>query len=80
MHEQAKFICFIYMQLQKVKFKFVQKNMKHLLYTSAPIQCNSKSNHGASQTNSWVEGFLVLYAWSYVLASMFGVRRPGMLH
>ena len=32
MHEKAKFICFIYMQLQKVKFKFVQINMKHLLY------------------------------------------------
>ena len=25
----------------------------------------------------WVEGTLVLYSWSYILASMFGVRSPG---
>ena len=28
MHEKAKFVCFIYMQPQKVKFKCVQINMK----------------------------------------------------
>ena len=27
MHEKAKFVCFIYMHLQKVKFKSVQINM-----------------------------------------------------
>ena len=43
-------------------------------------QFNSKSNHGASATNFWVEGTLVLYSWSYILASMFGVRRPVVLH
>ena len=32
MHEKAKFVCFIYMQPQRVKFKFVQLNMKHVLY------------------------------------------------
>ena len=32
MHEKAKFVCFIHMQPQKVKFKFVQINMKHVLY------------------------------------------------
>ena len=32
MREKAKFVCFIYMQPQKVKFKFVQINMKHVLY------------------------------------------------
>ena len=25
----------------------------------------------------WVQGTLVLYSWSYILASMFGVRSPG---
>ena len=33
MHEQAKFVCFNYMQPQKVKFKSVQINMKHVSYT-----------------------------------------------
>ena len=32
MHENAKFVCFIYMQPQKVKFKSVQINMKHVSY------------------------------------------------
>ena len=32
MHEKAKFICFIYMQPQKVKFKSVQINMKQVSY------------------------------------------------
>ena len=32
MHEKAKFVCFNYMQLQKVKFKSVQINMKQFLY------------------------------------------------
>ena len=32
MHEKAKFVCFIYMQTQIVKFKFVQIKMKHVLY------------------------------------------------
>ena len=32
MHEKAKYVCFIYMQLQKVKFKSVQINMKQVLY------------------------------------------------
>ena len=34
MHEKAKFVCFNNMQLQKVKFKSVQINMKHVLYKS----------------------------------------------
>ena len=37
MHEKAKFVYFIYMQPQKVKFKFVQINMKHVLYFSLNI-------------------------------------------
>ena len=32
MHEKAKFVCFNYMHPQKVKFKFVQINMKHVSY------------------------------------------------
>ena len=32
MHEKAKFVCFIYMQSQKVKFKYVQINMKQVSY------------------------------------------------
>ena len=32
MHEKAKFVCFIYMQLQKVKFQSVQINMKQVSY------------------------------------------------
>ena len=32
MHEKAKFVCFIYIQPQKVKFKSVQINMKHVSY------------------------------------------------
>ena len=32
MHEKAKFACFNYMQPQKVKFKSVQINMKHVSY------------------------------------------------
>ena len=34
MHEKAKFVCFNYMQPQKVKFKSVQINMKHVSYGS----------------------------------------------
>ena len=30
MHEKAKFVCFIYMQPQKVKFKSVQINIKQV--------------------------------------------------
>ena len=32
MHEKAKCVCFIYMLPQKVKFKFVQINMKQVSY------------------------------------------------
>ena len=32
MHEKAKFVCFIYMQPQKMKFKFLQINMKQVSY------------------------------------------------
>ena len=31
-YEKAKFVCFIYMQTQKMKFKFVQINMKQVSY------------------------------------------------
>ena len=37
MHEKAKFVCFIYMQPQKAKFKFVQINMKQVSYTTLYI-------------------------------------------
>ena len=33
MYEKAKFICFIYMQMRKVKFKSVQINMKQVSYS-----------------------------------------------
>ena len=36
MHEKAKFVCFIYMQWQKVKFKSVQINMKQVSYLLHP--------------------------------------------
>ena len=32
MHEKAIFVCFVYMQPQKVKFKYVQINMKQVSY------------------------------------------------
>ena len=32
MHEKAKFICFNYMQPQKVKIKSIQINTKHVSY------------------------------------------------
>ena len=35
MHEKAKCVCFIYMQPQKVNFKFVQINMKQVSYLTA---------------------------------------------
>ena len=34
MHEKAKFVYFIYMQPQKMKFKSIQINMKQVSYTS----------------------------------------------
>ena len=37
MHEKVKCVCFIYMQAQKVKFKSVQINMKHVSYTGSVI-------------------------------------------
>ena len=33
MNEKAKFVCFIYMQSQKVKFKYAQINMKQVSYS-----------------------------------------------
>ena len=33
MHEKAKFVSFIYMLRQKVKFKYVQINMKQVSYS-----------------------------------------------
>ena len=38
-HEKAKFVCFIYMQPQKVKFKFVQINMKQVSYEIGLSKC-----------------------------------------
>ena len=32
MHEKAKFVCFIHMQPQRMKFKSVQINMKQVSY------------------------------------------------
>ena len=32
MYEKATVVCFIYMQPQKMEFKSVQINMKHILY------------------------------------------------
>ena len=32
MYEKAKYVCFIYMQPQKVRFKYVQTNMKQVSY------------------------------------------------
>ena len=37
MHEKAKFVCFNFLQPQKVKFKSVQINMKHVSYDQAII-------------------------------------------
>ena len=42
MHENAKFVCFIYMQPEKVKFKSVQVNMKHVLYATEQSWCYIK--------------------------------------
>ena len=50
MHEKAKFVCFNYMQLHKMKFKSVQINMKHVLYIDSVLfkmvyHVNNKSSH-----------------------------------
>ena len=37
MYEKAKFVYFIYMQPQKVKFKYVQINMKQVSYHSFSV-------------------------------------------
>ena len=37
MHEKAKFVRYIYIQRQKVEFKFVQINMKHVSYNRKTI-------------------------------------------
>ena len=38
MHEKAKFVCFNYMQPQKVKFKSVQINMKQVSYSKTCVK------------------------------------------
>ena len=35
MYEKAKYFCFIHMQLEKVKFKSVQINMKQVSYNKS---------------------------------------------
>ena len=51
MHEKAKFVCFNHMQPQKVKFKSVQINMKHVSYSSIEYMF-VKSNLKRFETNS----------------------------
>ena len=43
MHEKAKFVCFNYMQPQKVKFKSVKINMKQVSYV-LPIFFSQKTD------------------------------------
>ena len=45
MHEKAKFVCFIYMQPQKVKFKSVQINTKQVSYNLRVIQVLANPVH-----------------------------------
>ena len=40
MHEKAKFVCFINMQPQQVKFKSVQINMKQVSYKKKLSSCS----------------------------------------
>ena len=40
MNEKAKLVCFIYMQTQKMKFKFVQINMKQVSYKPQELVTN----------------------------------------
>ena len=42
MHKKAKFVCFNCMQPQKVKFKSVQINMKHVSYIRVKEGKNKK--------------------------------------
>ena len=44
MHEKAKCFGFIYMQPQKVKFKSVQINMKHVSYGPICVSFTCNSN------------------------------------
>ena len=48
MHEKVKLVCFNHMQPQKVKFKSVQINMKHVSYMVKPFKYlllwNQKAN------------------------------------
>ena len=48
MHEKAKFVCFIFTEPQKVKFKTVQKNMKQISYSI----CSSKESFYSQETQS----------------------------
>ena len=50
MHEKAKFVCFNKKQPQKMKFKSVQINMKHVSYIDSVLfkmvyHVNNKSSH-----------------------------------
>ena len=65
MHENAKCVCFIYMQPQKLKFKSVQINMKQVSYSTQSkkyfspafmqIRCSFPdiSNLGETQKNNF---------------------------
>ena len=46
MYEKAKFVCFIYMQPLKVKFKTVQINMKLVSYRKGPKIVYKLNIHG----------------------------------
>ena len=49
MHEKAKFVCFIHMQPQKAKFKFVQINMKHVSYNKKKTEMETEYGNGRVQ-------------------------------
>ena len=58
MHEKAKFVCFIYMQPQKVKFKFVQINMKQVSYINDP---QKKHRLKTVSKNTLLEGLNLIH-------------------
>ena len=45
MHEKVKCVCFVYIQMPKVKFKYVQIKMNQVSYTTKNTRQTNRHNH-----------------------------------
>ena len=68
MHEKAKYVCFISMQSQKVKFKFVQINMKQVSYNE-DLTC---TNNEAPQPHSLITAAVFYFKVVILVDLLFG--------